>query len=618
MPANVLSLSFATYDLILPTLLASGDGHTGAINLVRDLAMVMAIAGLVTVIFHRLRQPVVLGYIIAGVIIGPHTPPFLLVHDQQAIRILSEIGVILLMFSLGLHFSFRKLLSVGLTALLGAIIEIVLMVWIGYEIGRLFGWSGLDSLFLGAILSISSTTIIVKALSDLGMRDHPFARIVFGILIVEDILAIAMIALLSSLAMTGELAIGDVVYTLGRLGVFLCAVMVFGLLLVPLILRRVARIGSNETLLVATLGLCFGLSILAQMLGYSVALGAFIIGAIIAETPECGRIEGVIDPVKDMFSAVFFVAVGMMIDPRLIAEYWLPITVITIAVIVGKVIACTFGTLAAGNDARTSLRVGMGLAQIGEFSFIIAQLGLTLNKTSQFLYPIAVTVSALTTLATPYLIRSSDGAVNLFERRAPRALIIALEVYSTWVNRIRAAPGSSNPVRVIVRRSMLQIALNVALIVAIFAIAGYMAEHAMMAGAKELIGEIWFKAVAWLTTMFVVMPILIVTMRKVRAMGMVAAEMGVPSAVASGHAVVIRAILVHFVFVTAVLLLALLVLVMSSTMLPPWPVAVIILAVLLGGAFLRRRTITQIYSRAQIALRDTLSTPMQDTDKSHH
>ena len=314
------------------------------ISFLQDLAVVMIVAALVTILFHRLKQPVVLGYILAGIIIGPHTPPFPLIHDPHTIETLAELGIIFLMFSLGLEFNLRKLKQVGVTALLAALLEIVVMVGVGYWLGRGFGWSHMDCLFLGAMLSISSTTIIIKALGELGLTRERFAGLIFGILILEDILAIVMIALLSGIAMTGSLSVGDVGLTLGKLGIFLVTALVLGLIAVPRLLGFVARFRSNEMLLVTVLGLCFGFSLLAVKLGYSVALGAFVIGAVISEAREIGQIEHLIEPVRDLFSAVFFVAIGLLIEPKLLVEYAFPIAAITVAVIVGKVLACTFGT----------------------------------------------------------------------------------------------------------------------------------------------------------------------------------------------------------------------------------------------------------------------------------
>lgn len=381
----------------------------------------MIIAAVVTMVFRYFKQPVVLGYILAGVIIGPHTPPYALIEDKHTIETLSELGVIFLMFALGLEFSLKKLTKVGATALLAASFEIILMVWAGYQLGRAFGWGTMDSVFLGAILSISSTTIIIKALEEIGKTKERFAQMIFGILIVEDILAILMIAMLSGFATTGSLAMGDVAVTVGKLSAFLGVLLVAGLILVPRLLNWVAKFKSNEMMVVTVIGLCFGVSLLAVKMGYSVALGAFLIGAIIAEARHIAHIETLMHPVRDLFSAVFFVSIGLLIDPQLIAQHWVPVLVITVVVVLGKVLTCGFGTFVAGNDLKSSMRVGMGLAQIGEFSFIIAALGLTLKVTSDFLYPIAVAVSALTTLLTPYLIRSSDATVRGMEKSCPAA-----------------------------------------------------------------------------------------------------------------------------------------------------------------------------------------------------
>ena len=371
-------------------------------SFLQDLAIVMSVAALATIIFRQLKQPVVLGYILAGVIIGPHTPPFALIADEHAIETLAELGIIFLMFALGLEFSLRKLHKVGATAFIAASLEILLMILAGYALGRAFGWSEMDSVFLGAILSISSTTIIIKALEGLGKTREHFASLIFGILIVEDILAIVLIALLSGFAMTGELEARAVGMTILSLGSFLGVLLIAGLIFVPRLLNYVARFKSDEMLLITVVGLCFGISLITVKLGYSVALGAFLIGAIIAEARQIYKIETLMHPVRDLFSAVFFVSIGMLIDPALLAKYALPILAITAVVVVGKVFTCSLGSFVAGNDLRTSLRVGMGLAQIGEFSFIIASLGLSLNVTSEFIYPIAVAVSSLTTLLTPY------------------------------------------------------------------------------------------------------------------------------------------------------------------------------------------------------------------------
>src|SRR3989441_4882085 len=514
------------------------------IAFLQDLAVVMIVAGLVEVVLHRLKQPVVLGYILAGVIIGPHTPPFPFIKDQETIQTLAELGVILLMFSLGLEFSLRKLKQVGHTAFIAAFLEILLMVWVGYEAGRLFRWSAMDSIFLGAMLSISSTTIIVKALAELGKSKERFAELIFGILIIEDILAIVMIALLSSIAMTGSLQVGDVAATLLKLAIFLVATVVVGLLAVPRLLGYVARFKSNEMLLITVLGLCFGCSLLAVKLGYSVALGAFVIGAVIAEAREIGRIEILTEPIRDMFSAIFFVAIGLLIDPAILREHWLPVLVITLVVVIGKVITCSFGTFVAGNDSRTSLRVGMGLAQIGEFSFIIASLGVTLHVTSGFLYPVAVAVSAVTTLLTPYLIKGADGLVNWFDREAPRSLVGYLELYTQWVGQLGGQRHSSIAW---MRKWLWQMGLNAALIAAVFVSIAFIAKNPPGWLRQLGLDEGTINSALWLAAVILALPLLIATFRKLQALGLLVAELKVSPAAAGERTAAIRAVIAHVI-----------------------------------------------------------------------
>jgi monovalent cation:H+ antiporter-2, CPA2 family len=570
----------------------------------QDLALVMIVAGIVTILFHRFRQPVVLGYIIAGVIIGPHTGPVLALTDEESIRTLSELGVVFLMFSLGMEFSLKKLKKVGFTALIAAVLEILLMIWVGYEIGASFGWKQMDCLFLGAMLSISSTTIIVKALGELGRAKEAFAEIIFGILIVEDILAIVMIALLSGIAMTGSLEMREVVDTTMRLGIFLVVALVLGLLAVPRLISYVARFRSNEMLLITVLGLCFGVSLLAVKLKYSVALGAFVIGAVIAEARELKRIEHLMEPIRDMFSAVFFVAIGLLIDPALITKYWLPVVVISAAVIVGKVIACSFGAFVAGNDTRTSLRVGMGLAQIGEFSFIIAALGLSLRVTSEFLYPIAVTVSAITTLATPYLVKSSDPLVGWFGRTAPSRLLNYLNNYTVWVGQLRR--GRSNLAAELIRRWAWQIALNVALVAGIFITVTYLVRQppAWMPALPG--GTAGAQALGWLTAAVLSLPLLIATYRKLQAFGLLLSEIAAPR-FPPAHAQAGKVFLSSAISAAGAVSMGLLVLTLSSALLPSWKSLVVLGLIVLVVAAVMWKNFVRVYSKAQIALKETLT-----------
>ena len=575
-------------------------------TLLQDLAVVMIVAGLVTIICHRFKQPVVLGYILAGVIIGPHTPTYQLIREQETINTLAELGIILLMFSLGLEFSLGKLKKVGGAAFIAAFLEILLMVWVGYGIGRLFGWSTMDSLFLGAILSISSTVIVVKALGETGKTKERFAQLVFGILIIEDILAIAMIALLSSIAMTGSLRVGEVGMTLGKLAIFLVASLVAGLIAVPRLLGYVARFKSHEMLLVTVLGLCFGFSLLAAKLGYSVALGAFLIGAIIAEAREIYRIAALTEPIRDMFSAIFFVTIGLLIDPRLLVQYWGPVLVITVAVVLGQVLTCAFGTFVAGNDTRTSLRVGMSLAQIGEFSFIIAALGLSLKVTSEFLYPIAVTVSAITTLLNPYLIKNSDRLVNWFDRAAPKPLVNTLELYTGWVGQLGSRRQTSMATRFIWKWSG-QMALNTALIAAIFIAAAFFERQPPGWLTGLGLGAQGVKAGFWLAAVILSLPLFIATFRKLQALGLLVAETRVTEAAAGERTAAIRAVVAQVIPIAGTVGLGLFVFVLSSALLPAFNVLVGLLAIVAFITWRLWRSFIKVYSKAQVALKETFA-----------
>ncbi|MNZ56581.1 Inner membrane protein YbaL [compost metagenome] len=584
-----------------------------AVSFIQDLAVIMLVAGVVTVLFHRLKQPVVLGYIVAGFIIGPHTPPFGFIHDEDTIKTLAELGVIFLMFCLGLEFSLRKLFKVGATAFIAAFLEIVLMIWIGFEIGRWFGWSTMDSLFLGAILAISSTTIIVKALNDLKMKNERFAQLIFGVLIVEDILGIGIIALLSGIAVSGSVSSGEVFSTVGKLSLFMIVALVIGILLVPRLLAYVARFESNEMLLITVLGLCFGFCLLVVKLEYSMVLGAFLIGAIMAESRQLLKIERLIEPVRDLFSAIFFVAIGMMIDPLVLVEYAWPIVVITVAVVLGKMLSCGMGAFIAGNDGRTSLRVGMGLSQIGEFSFIIAALGMTLQVTSDFLYPVAVAVSAITTLLTPYLIRGADPLSLKLAKVVPRRLARVLSLYGEWLRSIQPH-GEGALLASMIRRILLQVGVNLALVVAIFFSGGYFA-----ARIGEYLGA-WIsdvgqqKALIWGAALLLSLPFLIAAYRKLKALSMLLAEMGVKPEMAGRHTQRVRRVIAEVIPLLSLLVIFLLLSALSASILPTSELLVLIVVVAAGVAALLWRWLIRVHTRMQIALLETLD----NHQENHH
>ncbi|MDY7567189.1 cation:proton antiporter [Pseudomonas sp. RTC3] len=576
-----------------------------AISFIQDLAVIMLVAGVVTVLFHRLKQPVVLGYIVAGFIIGPHTPPFGLIHDEDTIKTLAELGVIFLMFCLGLEFSLRKLFKVGATAFIAAFLEIVLMIWIGYEIGRFFNWNAMDSLFLGAILAISSTTIIVKALNDLKMKNQRFAQLIFGILIVEDILGIGIIALLSGIAVSGSVSSGEVFSTVGKLSLFMVVALVIGILLVPRLLAYVARFESNEMLLVTVLGLCFGFCLLVAKLEYSMVLGAFLIGAIMAESRQLLKIEQLIEPVRDMFSAIFFVAIGLMIDPKILLDYAWPIAVISVAVVLGKMLSCGLGAFIAGNDGRTSLRVGMGLSQIGEFSFIIAALGMTLQVTSDFLYPVAVAVSVITTLLTPYLIRSADPLSMKLAAMMPKRIARVFGLYGEWLRSIQPQ-GQGALLASMIRRILLQVGVNLALVVAIFFCGGYFAEGIGGYLSDWPRDDSQHKALIWGVSLLVSLPFLIAAYRKLKALSMLLAEMSVKPAMAGRHTERVRRVIAEVIPLLSMLVIFLLLAALSASILPTNELLLVIGVVATIVAAVLWRWCIRVHTRMQIALLETL------------
>lgn len=405
-------------------------------DFLRDLALVLAVAAFTTVLFHRIKKPVVLGYLLAGAIISPNTPLPAVAH-VETVHTLSEFGVILLMFSLGLEFSLRKLLAVGPRAAFVALVQCSFMFWVGYTVGQLFGFTTLECLFTGAAISISSTTIIVKAFEEQKVRGK-MADLVFAILIVEDLIAILLLAVLTPIATGATLSAGSLAWTLGRLLLFLVFVLGAGMLTVPRAVRYVVKLKRPETTLVASIGLCFGIAFLAQAAGYSVALGAFLAGALVAESGQEKKVEHLVQPVRDMFAAIFFVSVGMLIDPQVLAEHWATVLVLTAVVLLGQVGSVTMGAFLSGHGLRTSLMAGMCLAQIGEFSFIIAGVGLSLGAVGAFLYPVAVAVSAITTFTTPWFIKKAPNVYESLDARLPPPLRTFAGFYETWLDRLFA------------------------------------------------------------------------------------------------------------------------------------------------------------------------------------
>jgi len=389
------------------------------INLVHDLALIFISAGIITLIFRQFKQPLVLGYLVAGFLIGPHFTLFPSIMVEKNINEWSEIGVIFLLFALGLEFSLKKLLNVGASALITAITEMVAMLCIGFFVGHLLGWTTLESVFLGGMLAMSSTTIIIKAFEDLKLRNQKFTSIVFGTLIVEDILGILMMVMLSTIAVSQQFAGGEMIISLLKLGLFLVLCFLIGIYVLPTFFRKFKRSMNDETLLVISIGLCFGLVVLSTHFGFSVALGAFMMGFILAETIEGVHIEHLTKNIKDLFGAVFFVSVGMMVDPATLVQYWLPILILTLITIFGKTFFSFTGVLLSGQPLKTSLQSGFSLAQIGEFAFIIAALGFSLGVMREFIYPVIIAISVITTFTTPYFIRLANPFYEWLNPRLP-------------------------------------------------------------------------------------------------------------------------------------------------------------------------------------------------------
>jgi len=481
-----------------------------------NLALILGIAAVVTVLFRRLRQPVVLAYLVAGMIVGPHLPVPVFA-DAGVARQTSELGVVLLMFSLGLDLSLRRLLRVIPTAGLVAAIECSLMIALGYLAGRGFGWSRLESLFLGGIVAISSTTIIIKAFAEQRV-EGPQTDVVFGILVVEDLIAILLVAVLTPAASGVALSSVALARTVGKLVAFLIALLAVGLLVVPRAIRAVVRMGSPETTIVACAGLAFGFAVLAHAFGYSVALGAFLAGALVAESGEGPVIAPLVAPLRDMFAAVFFVSVGMLIDPRVVAHEWLTILLLTALVIVGKVVGVTLGAFLAGRGVRTSVQAGMSLAQVGEFSFIIAGVGLGLGAVRGSLYPVAVTVSALTTLTTPLLIRASGRVAALLDQRLPAPLQTFATLYGSWVERLGTVPQHRTAWGRI-RRLMLLLAVDTVAVAGI-GVGASLAMPSLIARVGPRLGHSVARALVIAAGGVLVAPFVLGALRLARALGL--------------------------------------------------------------------------------------------------
>ncbi len=468
--------------------------------LIKDLALILICAGVMTLLFKKLKQPLVLGYIVAGFICSPHFEFTPSVIDSASIHIWSDIGVIFLLFALGLEFSFKKLVKVGGSAVMSACSIIFCMILIGIFVGWLFGWNRMDCLYLGGMLAMSSTTIIYKAFDDMGLRQQRFAGLVLSILILEDILAIVLMVMLSTVAVSQNFQGGEMAYSILKLLFFLVLWFVVGIYLVPLLLRKVRKLMGSETLLIVSLALCFGMVYGAASVGFSPAFGAFIMGSVLSETIESENIEKLVAPVKDLFGAIFFVSVGMMVDPAMIVEYRWPILAIVLAVILGQTIFGSLGVLLSGQPLKIAMQSGFSLTQIGEFAFIIASLGVSLNVTSSFLYPIVVAVSVITTFTTPYMIRLAVPVYNIIDRHLPARGRRLLERYTSGTSSVNHENNWKKLMMAILRIVLIYSVLSVAVTV--------LCLHFLAPFCIGLIGDFWGRMVCALLTLLLLSPFL--------------------------------------------------------------------------------------------------------------
>ena len=428
----------------------------------------MLTAGIVSILFKFLKQPVVLGYLVAGLLVGPYVCGSSWINDIESAEHWAEIGMIFLLFSMGLEFSFKKLLQVGSTAIVGCLTIVIGMMTMGFLAGRLLGFNEMNALFLGGMLCMSSTTIVFKALDDMGLRQQKFAGISLGILVVEDLFAVVLMVLLASVAVKQSFEGGEMAWQLGKLVAYLILWFVAGIMIIPTLFKLCRRYLNDETMTIMSLGLCLGMVLLAMGAGFSAALGAFVMGSILAETLEAERVERLMSPIKNMFGAIFFTSVGMMIDPALLGKYWLPITVISLLVIFGQIIFASLGVLLSGQPLKTAMQTGFTLVQVGEFSFILAQFGESIGVTEKYLYPVIVAVSVITTFLTPYVIRLSNPAYEKVDSLLPRKVKVMLEQYAHNRNTISPDSDLSIMIRKFVVTAVIYIILTIFVMVIYF------------------------------------------------------------------------------------------------------------------------------------------------------
>ena len=478
-------------------------------RLITDLAFILLLGAVVTVVFKAIRQPVVLGYIVAGFLASPHFQYLPSITNEANIDFWAQIGIVVLLFSLGLEFSFKKLVNSGGSAVVTALVIITGMMCVGFGMGRLMGFNSINSLFLGGMLSMSSTTIIIKAFNDMGLRQKKFASLVLAVLIVEDLFAVLMMVLLSSIAINKSVEGSELLYSVGKLVFFLVSWFLVGVYVLPSVLNSIRRYLNSETLLVVSMGLCLGMAVFSVACGFSLALGAFVMGSILAGTSYAERIEHVVTPVKDLFGSVFFISVGMMVQPAILAHYWGPILILSLTVIIGMIVFGTFGMLLTGQTLKVAIESGFSLTQIGEFAFIIATLGMSLGVLDKTIYPIVVAVSVITTFTTPYFIKMAAPVYAMIERHLPARLNFLIDRYQRQADR---SSDGGRPWGRVIRRHLGSTLLYCIILTGILVISDKLLVHHV----EGIFGE-WSRVVCVVITLGIMSPFLVALMLPINA-----------------------------------------------------------------------------------------------------
>lgn len=476
--------------------------------MIQDLALILIVAGIVTLLFRKLRQPLVLGYIVAGFLVSSHMPILVPDVELQNVREWADIGVMFTLFSLGLDFSFKKILKTGAAPVIASMTIVFSMMMLGYTVGQLFGWTHIDCIFLGGMLAMSSTTIIYKAFADLGVSHQSFASMVMSVLILEDILAIVLMVMLSAIASGENIEGGDMLASVLKIGFFLILWFVVGIFAIPLFLKKTRSIMTGETLLIVSIGLCCLMAVISKKAGFSEAFGAFVMGSILAETVEAEKIAKVIESVKNLFGAIFFVSVGMLVDPDILYGYSTPIIILVLSIIIGQTIFGTLGYFLSGQSLHNSIRCGFSMTQIGEFSFIIASLGMSMHVIADYLYPVIVAVSVITTFTTPYMIRGAEPAYRFIEKHLPKSWIIAINSLS--LSRRGEAGNqmeeSSLSARELWKRLLRSMIINTVVYSILIATVTYLMLSFFLIFSRTILPHWWANALTGLLTVLLIAP----------------------------------------------------------------------------------------------------------------